>query len=77
MADVHHLISCLAKGCDHSCGVVRGGFDATQWPFTLGEVVVLDIDYDERLLGHGGFLDKVCGASIGSCRQFEDWPQRQ
>jgi hypothetical protein len=45
----------------------------------LGEVVVLDIDYDERLLGHGCVLDVLAGSgfSIGAGRQFEDWPHRQ
>jgi hypothetical protein len=49
---VHHLIRGLAKGFDQSGGVIGGRFGTDQWPFSLGEVVVLDIDYDERLLGH-------------------------
>lgn len=55
VADVHDLLAGLAKGFDDLRRIVGGGFGTDQWPFTLGEVVVLDIDYDERLLGHGGF----------------------
>lgn len=56
MADMHHLLAAVTEDLDQPRGVVGGGFDADQGPLAAGEVVVLDIDYDERLLGHGCFL---------------------
>ncbi|MCY1183669.1 hypothetical protein D9M73_243090 [compost metagenome] len=57
MADVHHRITGLAKGLEQANGVVRGRIGADQWPLALREVVFLDIDYDECLLGHDCFLE--------------------
>ena len=53
VADVHHRFSVLAKCLDQPGGVVRCSVDADQGPLAVGEVVVLDIDYDECLSGHG------------------------
>ncbi|MMZ68635.1 hypothetical protein D1872_313440 [compost metagenome] len=79
VADVHHRITGLAKGLEQADCVVRSGIGADQRPLALGEVVVLDIDYDERLLGHGCVLDGLAGSgcSIGAGQRFEDWPHRQ
>ena len=64
MADMHHRIACLAERGDQSGGVVGGGVGTGQRPLALGEVVVLDIDYDERLLGHGCVLDGLAGSGV-------------
>lgn len=79
MADVDDRITGLAEGGDQPSGVVGGGISTGQRPLALGEVVVLDIDYDERLLGHGCVLDGLAGSgcSIGAGQRFEDWPHRQ
>ncbi|MNP78041.1 hypothetical protein D3C76_1755780 [compost metagenome] len=78
MADVHHRVAGFAERLEQFYRVVGSGIGADQRPFTLGEVVILDIDYDECLLGHGCFLERLDVArSIGFGRRFEDWPHRQ
>ncbi|MCY1461861.1 hypothetical protein D9M71_795640 [compost metagenome] len=57
MADVHYRITGLTKGLEQTNSVVCGGFGTDQRPLALGEVVFLDIDYDECLLGHDCFLE--------------------
>ncbi len=64
VADVHHRITGLAKRLNQPCGVVRCGVGAHQRPLALGEVVVLDIDYDECLLGHDCFLEVCVGCGM-------------
>lgn len=70
MADMDHRIPRITERGDQLDGVVGSGVGTDQRPLALGEVVVLDIDYDERLLGHGCVLEVLveCGFSIGAGR---------
>ncbi len=74
VADMHHAVARLAKGFGSSVRrSIGSGLGADLSAIALGEVVVLDIDYDERLFGHEGFLDQIgCEASIGFGRRFEE-----
>lgn len=64
VADVHHRITRFAKGLEQADCVVGSGVGTDQRPLALWEVVLLDIDYDECLLGHDCFLEVRFGCGM-------------
>ena len=73
VADIHHQIARRTGGSNNSRCIVGGGVNAAQWPLTSREVVILNIDYDKRLFGHGMFLNGVACVPWGEVLALQRW----
>ncbi|MNV72860.1 hypothetical protein D3C71_1659780 [compost metagenome] len=78
MPDMDYQIATFSRSVQQPDGVVGGLIGAVERPFAAGEIVVLDIDDDQRLLAHAA----SCGSSrgmtlvIGFVLGPEDWRDR-
>ncbi|MNY69507.1 hypothetical protein D3C86_2074540 [compost metagenome] len=59
MPHMHHQVAPLTRCCQQAGGIVGRLVGAIEGPFAAREVIVLDVDDDQRLLAHAA----SCGSS--------------